>query len=65
MHPGPQALLYAQDKLLMWARLAELGLPVPDWAAVASVHDLAGFIDAHGGRAVVKTPRGGYDGKRC
>ena len=63
VHPGPQALLYAQDKLLMRARLAQLGLPVPDWAAVASVHDLAGFIDAHGGRAVVKTPRGGYDGK--
>ncbi len=63
VHPGPQALLYAQDKLLMRARLAELGLPVPDWAAVASVHDLTGFIDAHGGRAIVKTPRGGYDGK--
>lgn len=63
VHPGPEALLYAQDKLLMRARLAELGLPVPEWAAVASVHDLAAFISAHGGRAVVKTPRGGYDGK--
>ncbi|MEQ1735407.1 MAG: 5-(carboxyamino)imidazole ribonucleotide synthase [Rhodoglobus sp.] len=63
VHPGPDALLYAQDKLLMRARLSELGLPVPDWTAVASVDDLDSFIAAHGGRAIVKTPRGGYDGK--
>ncbi len=63
VHPGPDALLYAQDKLLMRARLAELGLPVPAWAAVASVDDLDVFLAAHGGRAVVKTPSGGYDGK--
>ena len=63
VHPGPDALLYAQDKLMMRSRLAELGLPVPDWAAVASVDDLDVFIAAHGGRAIVKTPRGGYDGK--
>jgi 5-(carboxyamino)imidazole ribonucleotide synthase len=63
VHPGPDALLYAQDKLLMRARLSELGLPVPDWASVASVAELEEFLGAHGGRAVVKTPRGGYDGK--
>lgn len=63
VHPGPDALLYAQDKLLMRARLAELGLPVPDWASVASGAELDKFVVAHGGRAIVKTPRGGYDGK--
>lgn len=63
VHPGPDALLYAQDKLLMRARLGELGLPVPDWAAVASVTDLDAFLAQNGGRCVVKTPRGGYDGK--
>ena len=63
VHPGPDALQYAQDKLLMRARLTELALPVPDWAAVASPDELAAFIADHGGRAVVKTPRGGYDGK--
>jgi 5-(carboxyamino)imidazole ribonucleotide synthase len=64
VHPGPDALLYAQDKLLMRARLAELGLPVPEWAAVTSVAELDAFIESNGGgRCVVKTPRGGYDGK--
>ncbi|WP_285113905.1 5-(carboxyamino)imidazole ribonucleotide synthase [Leifsonia sp. fls2-241-R2A-40a] len=63
VHPGPDALLYAQDKLQMRAKLSELGLPVPDWAAVESADDLAAFLADHGGRAVVKTARGGYDGK--
>ncbi|MET0672171.1 MAG: 5-(carboxyamino)imidazole ribonucleotide synthase [Microbacterium pygmaeum] len=63
VHPGPDALLFAQDKLQMRARLHELGMPQPEWAAVSDVTELQDFIDAHGGRAVVKTPRGGYDGK--
>lgn len=63
VHPGPDALQFAQDKLLMRARLAELGLPQPEWAAVANEEQLQAFLDANGGRAVVKTPRGGYDGK--
>ena len=63
VHPGPDALLYAQDKLLMRAKLEELGMPQPDWAAVSDAAGLQEFLDAHGGRAVVKTPRGGYDGK--
>ena len=63
VHPGPDALRYAQDKLLMRTRLQEMGMPQPDWAAVTGPDELAAFLDAHGGRAVVKTPRGGYDGK--
>src|SRR5690606_36583128 len=63
VHPGPDALPYAQDKLAMRARLAELGVPQPDWAAIHDAAALQNFLDDHGGRAVVKTPRGGYDGK--
>ncbi|WP_350347334.1 5-(carboxyamino)imidazole ribonucleotide synthase [Agromyces sp. G08B096] len=63
VRPGPHALAVAQDKLLMRERLSELGLPVPDWARVQTPADLDAFIAAHGGTAVVKTPRGGYDGK--
>ncbi|MCE7482840.1 5-(carboxyamino)imidazole ribonucleotide synthase [Microbacterium profundi] len=63
VHPGPDALQYAQDKLVMRARLAELGVPQPDWSAVRDTAELQTFLDDHGGKAVVKTPRGGYDGK--
>jgi 5-(carboxyamino)imidazole ribonucleotide synthase len=63
VRPGPAALAVAQDKLLMREELTRLGLPVPDWARVASPAELAEFLSSHGGAAVVKTPRGGYDGK--
>lgn len=63
VHPGPEALHVAQDKIYMRRRLSELGLPVPDWAAVHDEDELAAFLEAHGGKAVLKTARGGYDGK--
>jgi len=63
VHPGPHALLFAQDKILMRSRLAALGIPQPAWAPVSSAEDLQGFLDLHDGVAVLKTPRGGYDGK--
>ena len=63
VHPGPDALQFAQDKLRMRERLEALGMPQPEWAAVSDEAQLQAFIDAHAGRAVVKTPRGGYDGK--
>ena len=63
VHPGPDALRFAQDKIVMRTRLQELGMPQPEWAAVTDSAELQTFLDAHGGRAVVKTPRGGYDGK--
>jgi len=63
VRPGPDALLFAQDKLRMRERLGALGLPMPEWGAVSSIADLDLFLATHGGRAVVKTARGGYDGK--
>ncbi len=63
VQPSPEALLFAQDKLAMREALGSLGIPVPDWARVANAAELNAFIADQGGRAVVKTPRGGYDGK--
>jgi 5-(carboxyamino)imidazole ribonucleotide synthase len=63
VRPGPAALAVAQDKLHMRERLTQLGAPVPTWAAVRDAAELGDFLDAHGGSAVAKTPRGGYDGK--
>ena len=57
--PGPDALLFAQDKGAMRVRLGELGVPCPRNTPIASLADLEGF----GFPAVVKTTRGGYDGK--
>jgi len=63
VHPGPHALEFAQDKLRMRERLAELGIPVPGWTRASSESDVGDFLAEYGGRAVAKTPRGGYDGK--
>lgn len=61
--PDAGALLHAQDKIAMRTRLDALGLPNPLWCEVASLEDVADFLAEAGGRAVVKTARGGYDGK--
>ncbi|MHB1235833.1 MAG: 5-(carboxyamino)imidazole ribonucleotide synthase, partial [Microbacteriaceae bacterium] len=63
VRPGPDALIFAQDKLQMRQKLTGLGLPVPEWAAAASPEQLEDFLTDHGGRAMVKTPVGGYDGR--
>jgi 5-(carboxyamino)imidazole ribonucleotide synthase len=57
--PGPEALVHAQDKAVMRARLAELGVPCPRNAVVAGTAD----VEAFGFPCVLKTARGGYDGK--
>lgn len=63
VHPGPHALEFAQDKIRMRERLAELGVPVPGWTRAVTPADVDAFLAEWGGRAVAKTPRGGYDGK--
>ena len=63
VHPSPAALRFAQDKLAMRERLSELGIPCPRWRAVTSADEVAAFADEVGWPVVVKTPRGGYDGK--
>jgi 5-(carboxyamino)imidazole ribonucleotide synthase len=64
--PPPQALVHAQDKIVMRRRLEALGAPVPRYAAVESPDDLDGiaaFARLVGGPIVVKASRGGYDGR--
>ncbi len=81
VRPGADALVHAQDKGLMRARLDALGVPCPRHRIVTDPADVAAFaaeaIDAAarsasaeggGGRragfpVVLKTTRGGYDGK--
>lgn len=63
VQPGPDALVHAQDKLVMRAAVDRMGLPNPEWASVQTVEELVTFGDRIGWPVVLKTPRGGYDGK--
>jgi len=57
--PGPGALVHAQDKAVMRARLDALGVPAPRHATVTNTAE----VEAFGFPCVLKTSRGGYDGK--
>jgi len=59
VHPGPDALVHAQDKGVMREALDRLGVPCPRNALVADAAEVAAF----GFPCVLKTTRGGYDGK--
>nr|CRL72526.1 phosphoribosylaminoimidazole carboxylase, PurK protein [Mycolicibacterium malmesburyense] len=61
--PPPSALIHAQDKLVMRRRLEALDAPVPRFAAVEELSDVDEFAARVGGPVVVKTVRGGYDGR--
>jgi 5-(carboxyamino)imidazole ribonucleotide synthase len=61
--PPPEALIHAQDKLVMRRRLEALGAPVPRYAAVDRVDDVDAFASRVDGPIVVKAVRGGYDGR--
>ncbi|MBI9114748.1 5-(carboxyamino)imidazole ribonucleotide synthase [Sanguibacter suaedae] len=69
VQPGPEALSRAQDKIVMRRTLTDLGVPCPRWAALSrdtaeARRELADFLaGSPDGSAVVKTSRGGYDGK--
>jgi 5-(carboxyamino)imidazole ribonucleotide synthase len=63
VRPGPDALEHAQDKLVMRRRLTALGVPCPRWAEVTDAQALTAFGDEVGWPVVLKTARGGYDGK--
>ena len=59
VRPGPQALVHAQDKAVMREALDRIGGPLPRHAVVADVDEVVAF----GLPCVLKTSRGGYDGK--
>ncbi|MGW5098283.1 5-(carboxyamino)imidazole ribonucleotide synthase [Streptomyces nodosus] len=79
VRPGPDALVHAQDKGVMRARLDAIGVPCPRHRIVSDPGDVAAFAaelaagedesaGAGDGRTdgfpvVLKTVRGGYDGK--
>ena len=63
VRPGPEALIYAQDKALMRERLGAFGAPCPVSRVVGNVAELIAFGAETGWPVIAKITRGGYDGK--
>ncbi|WP_344801607.1 5-(carboxyamino)imidazole ribonucleotide synthase [Microlunatus ginsengisoli] len=63
VRPGPEALVHAQDKVVMRERMTALGAPCPVFRVVADAAELTAFGDDVGWPVIAKTSRGGYDGK--
>jgi 5-(carboxyamino)imidazole ribonucleotide synthase len=63
VRPGGRALVHAQDKIVMREALTAAGVPCPRWAAIDEVGQLEQFGADVGWPLVLKTSRGGYDGR--
>jgi 5-(carboxyamino)imidazole ribonucleotide synthase len=63
VRPGPDALVHAQDKVVMRDRLSAAGIPCPAYRVVADADALRAFAQETGWPVIAKTSRGGYDGK--
>ena len=61
--PSSDVLRITQDRMLEKDFVRACGIATADYHAIASQHDLTDAIDAVGFPAVLKTVRGGYDGK--
>ena len=61
--PSPRALAVAQDRLAEKNLFRELGIPVPEFAAVSDRAGLDAALAAVGTPCILKTRRLGYDGK--
>jgi 5-(carboxyamino)imidazole ribonucleotide synthase len=63
VRPGPHALRFAQDKIEMRKVLTDVGIACPVWREISSETELAEFGEVVSWPLVIKTARGGYDGK--
>lgn len=61
--PQPRALAVAQDRLAEKTLFRELGIPVPEFAPIATRDELDAAIAQLGTPCILKTRRLGYDGK--
>lgn len=63
IRPGPDALVFAQNKLLMRERLSAEDYPCPPFAEVSEVDDVLKFGAEFSWPVVLKAATGGYDGR--
>ncbi|MFC5278996.1 5-(carboxyamino)imidazole ribonucleotide synthase [Halorubrum rubrum] len=62
VQPDPETLETIQDKLVQTEALADAGIPVPEFAAVATAEGLERVVEEFDG-VMLKARRGGYDGR--
>ncbi len=62
VHPDPGTLETIQDKLVQTEALADAGIPVPEFAAVATAEGLERVVEEFDG-VMLKARKGGYDGR--
>ncbi|MDR5709561.1 MAG: 5-(carboxyamino)imidazole ribonucleotide synthase [Armatimonadota bacterium] len=63
VYPPPKALRVAQDRLVEKRFFSSLGIPTPAFCTVEGPEDLPPAVERLGLPALLKTRRGGYDGK--
>jgi 5-(carboxyamino)imidazole ribonucleotide synthase len=63
VRPGPSALFHAQDKIHMRQALTDIDIPCPRWRLVSALDHVEEFAEETGWPVVLKTSRGGYDGR--
>ena len=63
VHPAPETLRTIQDKLVQKRRLADAGVPVPEFRGVDTAEELREACDELGYPAMLKARTGGYDGR--
>ncbi|MGM0446714.1 MAG: 5-(carboxyamino)imidazole ribonucleotide synthase [Methanobacteriota archaeon] len=62
VHPDPGTLETIQDKLVQKEALADAGIPVPEFVAVATAEGLERVVEEFGA-VMLKAREGGYDGR--
>ena len=62
VQPDPDTLRTIQDKLVQKEALADAGIPVPEFVAVATASGLERVVEEFGG-VMLKAREGGYDGR--
>jgi 5-(carboxyamino)imidazole ribonucleotide synthase len=63
VHPSPNALAVAQDRLVEKNYFNSIGIPTPKFAPIESLGELSEAMETIGWPAIVKSRRMGYDGK--
>lgn len=63
VYPSPETLRVIQNKYIQKRRLRKIGVPVPDFCIVNKENSIDMAFKKLGSKIIIKTCKGGYDGK--